>query len=236
MFFRKLSLFILHLGLVSLATMPICFGYVKYESIDNIKAVVENFIKSNVVLNSDETMEIEFNQVQLRLAACTSEIIASFPRESTREHFSSIEITCNNEKKWQAYVPVLVHVYTNVLTARQVLSPKQIIREDDLEYVQSDKNRLFNGYFKNKEEVIGLEASQFINPGTVLTKRNIQPPTLVHRRDTIDIIAKRNQMSVTVKGIAQSDGRLGESIKALNPSSNREIDAVVVGSGKVEVL
>lgn len=234
MFLRKFYRLSFNVFILLAITINVC--YPQFESRSKIKVIVENFIKSNVSVNSDERLDIESNESQLRLPVCPSEIIASFPKESNREHFSSIEISCNSERPWHAFVPVLLHIYTNVLSVKEPISSKQILREDDLDYVEADKNRLFSGYFKNKSEVIGLESTQFLNVGAVLTKRNLQQPTIIHRHDTIDIVAKKNQMTVSVKGIAQSDGRLGESIKAINPSTNRVIEGVVVASGKLEVL
>jgi len=106
----------------------------------------------------------------------------------------------------------------------------------DLDYAQENINRLYNGYFKDKKEVVGYVASQIINSGAVITRKNVRRPQLVHKNQEIDLIAKKNQIVVTMKGISKSDGSLNDSIVAYNPSSKKTVEAIVVGLNMAEVI
>ncbi|MEO8400444.1 MAG: flagellar basal body P-ring formation chaperone FlgA [Gammaproteobacteria bacterium] len=209
-----------------------------YESVENIKTVAKDFVLKNVPLNPSETIEVQVDSPQppLRVGACSKTLDASFPADANRDQVTSVELSCNGVQTWHVYVPVNVRINTNVLVAKRTIPLNDVITEDDMDFAQYDRNRLYNGYFSAKENVIGQVASQLIASGTVLTKKNVQQPVLVHRNQTVDLIARTNSITVTMKGVAKSDGSLNEVIKAYNPSSKRILDAVVVGSNKVEVV
>ena len=231
--FKKISFAVL---IASFVCSNFCFA-ANRESIENLKNTVKNFVIKNVALEADESIDVTVSKVDgsLQLPACSSEIDAQFPSGSNREKITAVELSCNGVQPWHTYFPVNVQIFTKVLVARHVIPPKERISEDDLDYAQADKNHLYSGYFKDKNEVMGLEASQLITAGAVFTKKNIQQPVLVHRNEMIDLIAQKGAIVVTMKGISKSDGRLNEIIQAYNPSSKRTLDAIVTGTGKAEV-
>jgi flagella basal body P-ring formation protein FlgA len=209
-----------------------------YESQENIKAIVTQFIQNNLTLASNETINVQLVQANhtMQVPTCNNSLEASLPIDQNREHITSVKLSCNDTNAWQIYVPVDVQVYTKVLVAKRPLSANELITEDDLDYANADKNHLYMGYFNNKNDVIGLEPTQTIMAGTVLSKSNLQKPVLVHRNDSIDLIAGNTAVFVTMKGVSKTDGRLNDKIIAFNPISNKSLDAIVTGPGKAKII
>lgn len=215
----------------------ICFAALDYEPADKLKEIAKNFVLQNAAREPDETIDVQVSQSNSSLLpVCTNQINVALPKDSTRNQITAVELSCNGINSWQTFVPVTVQIYTKVIVAKHMMSPKDTISEPDLDYASMDKTRLFNGYFKTKEEILGLEATQMLSAGAVFTKTNLQKPVLVHRNETIDLIAGTDSVVVTMKGMSKSDGRLNDMIKAVNPSSNRTLDAVVVGSNKAKIV
>jgi flagella basal body P-ring formation protein FlgA len=209
----------------------------RYESSDNFKTTAKDFVLKNTPVDPGDSIEVQATMPdRLLVPMCSKAIEASFPRDAIRENLTSVEMTCDGASPWHVFIPVTITMYSQLVVAKHVLTSKTAITEDDITIARVDKSHLYNGYFKTKDEVIGMEASQLISSGAVLSKQNLQFPVLVHRNQMIDLIATRNSIVVTAKGIAKSDGKLNESIKAYNPSSKRTLDAVVVGSSKAEVI
>lgn len=208
------------------------------ESLDNLKTITKNFITNSITLAEDETMDVQFiqNNMSLKLSRCSEPVTARLPEGMTKEHISAVQLTCEGSTPWHILMPVEVQMLTNVLVAKHTIALKDPLSENDLDYMKLDKNRLMSGYFKNKEEIIGLEASQYIQAGAVFTKKNIRQPILVHRNTAIELIARKNSMTVSVKGIAKTDGRLSDAVQVVNPSSKKVIDAIVIGPNKAEVV
>lgn len=210
----------------------------QYESSADLEKLARDFIAANISLEPDETMEIAINRSDLptQLSKCSTNIQVAFPREMSREKINALELTCNGEKSWQTFLPLDVQIYTKIVTAKSLILPDTNIHESDLDYSQMNINHLYNGYFKDKKEVLGFVASQTISAGTVITKKNTRRPQLVHRNQEVELVAKKNSIVVSMKGIAKSDGGLNDIIEAYNPSSKKTLQAVVVGSNRAEVV
>lgn len=209
-----------------------------YESMNKINEAVNNFITQNVIPGPDETMQVQVKQKSLlfKFPACTRELDVALPPNTNKEDVTSVELTCNGERPWHVYVPVDIKLTMKVLVAKRPLQPKEILSDEDIDYVSLDKRHLLSGYFKNKDEIIGQSARQFINAGAVLTKKNLEEPIIISKNQSIDIIVRKKSIMIVMKGLAKTDGRLNESIKVYNPASKRLLDAIVVGPNKAEVV
>lgn len=212
--------------------------YPTYESPDNIKTQAKDFVLKTVSLDPDQSIEVQIksSDVPTQLIKCSKAIDIALPKEATPEKISALELTCNGDKQWQAYLPVDVQIFTKVVVAKYPLSSETTIKETDLDYAQANVNRLYNGYFKNKSELVGYVASQTINTAGIITKRNVKRPVLVHRNQPVDLIARKNSIQVTMKAVSKSDGSLNDSIEVFNPSSKKTIEAIVTGPNRVEVI
>jgi len=215
----------------------ICFAE-DLENLQNIQTIAKNFVLNHVTLQQDESINVQLEGLDsdLKLPHCSNKINADLPENSNHQQITAVELTCTGDQPWHTYVPVHVQILTNVLVANKAIQPHDVITDDDLEYTAYDKNQLLNGFYKNKSAVIGQEASQLIPAGTVLTKSSVRSPVLIHKNQVIDLVAVSGTIHVTIKAIAQSDGRLNDIIKAINPSSEKTVQAVVVGDDKAQVV
>lgn len=209
-----------------------------YEPIENLKKITTDYITSNIALAPDETLKVDINtsDVPSQLVSCSRPIVPNFPAESSREKINAIELTCQGEPSWHVFVPVNAQVFAKVVVAKHLIGSGDVIGEDDLDFTQANTNRLYNGYTKDPHEIIGNVASQMITAGTVLNKRNVKRPVLIHKNQAIDLVARKNAVEVSMKAVAKSEGGLNDAITAYNPSSKRTVDAIVVGSNRAEVM
>lgn len=208
-----------------------------YEETDHLKEVVKAYVNANTSLAADETMDIQFDKIaSLVLPACSNDIISSLPNDNNRQEITSVELTCNGTQAWHVFIPVHVAIYTKVIVAKETIAPQTFITPENVELATYEKSRLYNGYYKNVDELQGQIANQVIQSGTAISKKNIQSPIIIHRNQVVEVTAIKNLVAVTMKGIAKSDGAMSSTIKILNTSSQKTFDAVVVGPNKAEVL
>lgn len=230
----RITIYILFISTLSLIQTAYSSGH---ESIERLKSVARTFILANIQTEPGESIEVQINQsnTPLQVASCSREIEAAFPQNSNSEQINSVELSCNGPQQWRIYIPVDVQIFSKVIVAKHTIPSKETITDDDIGYAVYNKNRLYSGFFTKKEDVIGSETAHLITAGTILSKKNLQSPLLVHRNQQINLIAKMNSIIVTMQGIAKSDGTLNSTIKVFNPSSKRTMDAVVVGPNKAQV-
>ena len=228
--------------LVKLAALLTIFSYSQiccadnFESTEQLQQLAKDFAIQSTAAEADETVNVVVSPLSVQLPKCSSPVQPSLPANSNHDQITGIELTCNGSTSWQTLVPINVEVYAKVIVAKQMILPKQTVTENDVDIATFDKNHLYAGYFKNKDEIIGQVASHLLTPGSVFTKKSLQAPIIIHKNQVVSITARNSVVSVTMQGIAQSDGALNEAIRVYNPSTKRVVDAVVVGASKAEIV
>ncbi|MHB1947046.1 MAG: flagellar basal body P-ring formation chaperone FlgA [Gammaproteobacteria bacterium] len=207
-----------------------------YEPQEKLKNIAKEFLTQNIALNPEETLEIKIKQsdIPIEVALCSMPIEASFPQDTVRENVTSVKLTCA-QPDWHVFIPVALAITTKVLIVKRTIASNEEITEADLDYSQHDIRKLYSGYYKEKSEIVGRVAIHSISAGTVINKRLIRNPILVHRNQEIEVLAKLKTIQVRLKGIAKSDGALSDRIAVVNPATKKTLEAVVTGINQVEV-
>ena len=81
----------------------------------------------------------------------------------------------------------------------------------------------------------GYEVAQSVAAGQPLTWRDLSPRTLVRRGQVVNVVAGDGPFTISMKALATQDGANGAMVRVRNLTSQRDIDAQVVGEGKVQV-
>ena len=100
---------------------------------------------------------------------------------------------------------------------------------------EMDTQQLKQGYFTNKNELVGLVCKHDIAPDNPFNPYNIELPKLIHQGEQVTIVASDDYLTVSMDGIAMSAGVLGETVKVKNLSSKRIIEAQVTGKKYVKI-
>ena len=86
--------------------------------------------------------------------------------------------------------------------------------------------------------VQGLQLRKALPTGSVLRARDVERPVLLRRGERVEIRAAADDaagtIAVTVPGIAQGTGRLGEVVTVLNARTQRPVQGRVVAPGVLE--
>ena len=130
---------------------------------------------------------------------------------------------------------VLVRVFDFVFVANHDLRIETPVTESDfrMEEVAIDGR---TEYTKDIQEIVGLVPHRFIRAGTPITANYFQQPVAVASGQPVKIIVRYNGIEASAKGIALTRGRIGETIKVKNDSSQKIVSAKVIDAGTVEVV
>jgi flagella basal body P-ring formation protein FlgA len=109
----------------------------------------------------------------------------------------------------------------------------QIIKQSDLTILHRPKSE--TGAISNIAEVVGLAARQELRPGQPLHSADLTKPAVVQRNDTVTIVFQAPGLVLTLRGVAQEGGAIGDSIGVLNADSKRVVQAQVTAPGRVSV-
>jgi flagella basal body P-ring formation protein FlgA len=84
-------------------------------------------------------------------------------------------------------------------------------------------------------DIVGKEAKRALRAGELLRMSDLKHPTLIAKGATVTMVFDAPGISLTAVGRALAEGGEGDSIAVLNPTSYRQVVAVITGPGTVRV-
>lgn len=120
------------------------------------------------------------------------------------------------------------------ILARPVARGERIAR-DDLASRWLPAARLDGDALVDAADLVGQEAARRLPAGRVVRAADIRAPRLVRKDEPVTLVYRRGGLDLVSGGTALDSGGEGDSIRVLNPSSNRALRGLVVGPRRVEV-
>ena len=189
---------------------------------------------------------------RLRLEPCTGNLSVRYPFLTE----TTVEVKCTADKGWKIFLTISkplteqidspepkqkqemtrpsIEMVNGVVTKR-TLQRGIPIRASDIELKPFSSNRLKSGHVKSLSYPIGMEPSQTIPKGALISINMLRPPVLVRKGDAVSIIFERNGISVTNEGVALENGGLREKIKIQLPDTKKILTATVQSAGVVKI-
>jgi flagella basal body P-ring formation protein FlgA len=109
----------------------------------------------------------------------------------------------------------------------------EMLKESDLIVVRRPKSE--GGAIATIAEAVGLAARHELRPEQPLRTADLMKPDIVQRNDTVTIVYQAPGVVLTLRGLAQSSGALGDLIGVLNADSKRIVQGVITAPGRVTV-
>lgn len=184
-----------------------------------------------------EDLDYRINQLdpRLKLAACDEPLQVGFPPGRRQSGYTTLVTECRGRNGWKIHVPVTIRRFDEVLVAVRNLPRGTRLSADDVRAERREISRLTRGYYRRPAEIAGQVLQRSIRQARVLNPASVASPRLVRRGDEITIIAQAGNLTIHVKGKALMDGTEGKKIRVRNLRSKEELQATVVGPGKVKV-
>ncbi|GMT42794.1 MAG: hypothetical protein IEMM0002_1205 [bacterium] len=132
-------------------------------------------------------------------------------------------------------IPVKVELFGDVVSAKTVIRRGDAITPEMLEIAKSALQLPATDFYTEIASAKGLVAVRNIKPGRAILRSDIVKPPDVRSGEIVLMVAERENVVITAKGIAKKDGKIGESIPVVNLRSNKKIYARVIGEGRVRV-
>ncbi|MHA1597399.1 MAG: flagellar basal body P-ring formation chaperone FlgA [Alphaproteobacteria bacterium] len=111
----------------------------------------------------------------------------------------------------------------------------QIIRPDDIKWIEVRAKRIQNDIVTDVDELIGMTSRRGLRPDTPIQISDIQRPLLVKKGGLVTMVLKTPAMILTSQGRALDNGSDGDLIRITNTQSNKTVQAVVTRTGQVRV-
>lgn len=116
------------------------------------------------------------------------------------------------------------------------LRSDDIISESDIHFVAVDTNHIREGIITDTKPLIGKSAKRFLRANKPIRYRDITEPTLVEKKDYVQMVYHTPNMQLATLGIALENGKKGEYIRVKNAKSGRAVHVMVEGKKRVRIM
>lgn len=118
-----------------------------------------------------------------------------------------------------------VLVFTRAMNTGDVISPSDIAFQPVQSHMAS------GSLITDAQSVIGKSVKLPLREGGIVRISDLTSPTVIKRAEMVRVTWDVNGMSLSMSGIAQKEGAVGDVILIQNPQSKKLIEAVVTGPG-----
>ena len=127
-----------------------------------------------------------------------------------------------------------IEIARQVVTARKNILRHQIITETDVVMETVPVQQVQQTALIRHEAAVGFEATRTMNAGTIITRADIKPATLIREGENVTLTITRGALTLTVETVALENAQFGEQVRLLNRDSQTEIVGIVSGRGRAQ--
>lgn len=206
---------------------------------NELESIFSEIIMANSPWHNDE---LQINNFSARPLSVTVPINGVIDYEITQKpSFShlgkkiiSIDLLVDGNKYSQVKMLGDLALLGEIACLNKRLSRGDIITNDDVAMIRHDISMLDSGIIREADLVIGKKLKTSLRAGAILYSHLVEAPPLVKRGDLVTIMARTDNLRVTVPGEVRDNGARGEVVKVKNLMSRHEIYARVINPGIVE--
>jgi flagella basal body P-ring formation protein FlgA len=107
------------------------------------------------------------------------------------------------------------------------------IAPSDLVYGTIPASNVFSGVATSMDELAGQQARRMLHAGEIVRVDDVRHPILVSKGSIVTMTFEAPGVVLTASGRAMSEGGMGDTVTVQNPTSFRQITAMVIGAGAV---
>lgn len=218
-------------------------GTVRFENIEELRAKIQRYAENYYLqeygkekFSRDVRLRISQLDTRLKLVQCEKAIRFELIRPAHQSRNITVKTLCDSRKRWSIYVPITLEVYADIVVAARDLGRGTIISDEDLDTIRIDTSSLPTGHIVDKSRVLGMELKRSTRSGGYLLLSSMEKPRVINKGDVVLVESRNSTLSVATKGTALNNGQVGEQIKVRNDQSDRVVDALVAGPGRVVVV
>ncbi len=146
-----------------------------------------------------------------------------------------VEFFINNKLAKTVMSRIYLKIYKEVYVAKNDIGYNQVIKENDIEKVRLNVDRIPSHYVTDKSDLLGKQSKRPIAAGETLQTRTVEVQPIVKTGDKMSILYETELFRVSTVGVAMKHGRRGETIPVRNLSSKKIVQAKILSSNTVQV-
>lgn len=202
-------------------------------SADDITVAITDHLKNNEFMR-DFSVDLSNKNTQIILSDDYSSAIeiGAFEYDDRRHFFTAEIITQDGES-------TSVNGRVTKMTEVPVLTDKkrngEIITANDIEWVSIEEKFLNPNMIIDAAQLIGMTPRRYVTGDTPIRVSDMMSPVIVKKGDVVTMAMDTGKIQLVAKGRALDNGAMGDTIRVVNRSSNKIVEAHVNGAQSVTV-
>jgi flagella basal body P-ring formation protein FlgA len=128
-----------------------------------------------------------------------------------------------------------VYEMAQVPVPNRLISAGEIVAAADLDWKSVQIGRLANNSLTDAQQLVGHMAKKPLKAGQVLRVSDVVMAPVVKKNDLVRLVVQTGLMTLSVQGKVMQDAAVGQTVRVVNVTSNRQLSGTVVDSGTVAV-
>lgn len=171
---------------------------------------------------------------RLRVGSCDRALTGFLTDGNPLRYQTTVGVRCEGSIRWTVYTTVRVESQAPVLVAQRALARDTEITAADFKLETRRVPGLPGAWAGDLAALAGQRLSRPLAADQPLSLDALAPANLIHRGQTVVLIARAGGLEVRMNGVALADGRASERIRVENLSSQRVVEGIVRSSSEVE--
>lgn len=226
-----------------LLIMIFAFGTLKADcavlSNSEIKKIISTKVAENYKNYTDAEIKVEvvalpFKDLELPNGEYSFEVKPTTDKFLARD-LEKVYVYVNNNMIKSFNAPVVVKAYQNVLVASCFINRENQISGSNVTVKKMEISNTIE--YPLKADILGKDilAKKAFREGEVIDKRYVKFRPDVLRNAHVTVFFNTNNLTISVDGMALSDGVIGENICVMNKNYNKVYTGKIIGENKVLV-
>ncbi len=214
---------------------------VERDSIIFSKPQIKDVVQAALIKKGiDKQALIEISQSPTRIYAPSGSnvhlTVESLNIDNRSKRFTAIVTTnANKPTMTRHHVSGWIRNMTQIPVLARRVQQKDIIKKRDVKWILIQSNRLTSDIVKQSSSLIGMTPKRTMGPDKPVRLSDIRPPVMVTKGSLVTMELQGLYMRLTTRGRALEEGGKGDVIRVRNTQSKKEIEAQVIGRGRVSI-
>lgn len=228
--------------LIGLAALAAAAWATEKQSPDELRTQVHDYLYATIQQQlppdrPEDYLAINVSNLDARLNLPACEEAPKISIASPQPYGSNItvRVACTSGSRWSIFVPARIELYADVAVLTRNLGRGDVIAPQDVQLLRMNTAQAGFGHIEDLDRVVGMELRRPLRSGETVRLSHLLVPETVRRGDSVILEAQNGGLSVVMEGTALANGKVGEQIQVRNSTSERVVDATIVGPGRVRV-
>ncbi|MEQ8194514.1 MAG: flagellar basal body P-ring formation chaperone FlgA [Rhodospirillales bacterium] len=146
-----------------------------------------------------------------------------------------LSVAAGTQNEVRQHVSGWIRNMTSVPVLARRIGAHERIKKNDVTWMQIQTDRMQPDYITKAETLIGMSSKRGLVAGEPIRQADIRQPIVITKGNLVTMELKGKFMSLTARGRALEDGSKGDIIRVTNIRSKKQVEAVVIGPGRVSI-